>query len=276
MKKRPLNLTMYIGFAAIGVFAVLLWAYLSNQAPQMITAMVPNPAGAGVQAFRELTAADLQTIDIPADAQLDQRIITKAWWDAETRKGKLYTVTNLLPGQIIDKMAVQANATASYQIVLPDERVVGVTTDLSGAIGGTLRSGDVVTALLDSGGGLTATQAAQFAKVISIGVGANAGKGVAGTTAPVAGDGASGIQVLLAVDKNDAALAAGKNVRIVLNPFCAVVGADPREGDKQVTNPSADKAIGQIVPVKGKESGCKVTPTRLAAGGGAAAADAGN
>lgn len=275
---------MYIGFAAIGVFAILLWSFLSGREPQMITAMVPVSTGPGIQAFREVTPDDLQVMQIPADTALENQIVTKQWYEAVTTganwdalvggkatPGPLFTVTNLLPGQIIDRQALQQNPSASYQIVLPDERVVGVTTDLSGAMAGTLKAGDVVTAIADSGSNsLTGEVRARFAKIISIGIGANAGKGVAGTTAPIAaGDGAAGIQVLLAVAKDDGPLIAGKSVRMVLNPFCAVVGAEPAAGAAQETQPNKDKAIGQIVPVEGRETGCQV-PTNRAAGANAA------
>jgi len=273
---------MYIGFAAIGVFAILLWSFLSGREPAMITAMIPAQNGAGIQAFREVAPGDLQEIQIPADPALESKIVTKQWyeavttganWDAYVKTtpatpGPLFTVTNLLPGQIIDRMALQQNPSASYQIVLPDERVIGVTTDLSGAMAGTLKAGDVVNAFAESTSGIDGTNDALFAKVISIGVGANAGKGVAGTTAPIAaGDGNAGIQVLLAVAKNDAPGLAGKNVRMVLNPFCAVVGAEPAAGSAQETQPDKDKAIGQIVPVAGRESGCQVPSARAANSG---------
>lgn len=186
--------------------------------------------------------------------------------------GVVFFEQNVLEGEIIDRRKLGGNAVGSLSVVLgPEERVVAVTSSVVGTAGNIIRAGDVVAVVGGDGGTL-----ADYAKVISVGVGAEAGRRAVGADSdnPESTDeqqqqqNASTMTLLLGVSSDEAQLIASDNqgVAFVFNPFCKVqadgsikpidkpgaadacpeqVGADAAEDtDADKTTPAADGAAG--------------------------------
>lgn len=225
-RQSRVNIRIVIGIILIVVASVFILAILNSAQQKKVTVLVPKTE---IGAFRELTASDLVEKAVADDATITDDTLTKKFF--EQADGPLYTNTTLITGQLIPRGAVSADAVASYQIAAPGERVIGVTTDLPGSIAGTLRPGAIVQLVsADQSSALSGSSSEAYAKVICVGVGNSACKGVAGVDKPLNSDkdssgSSNGDIILLVAMKNAAANTfAGETVKTVLNPFCEAKG----------------------------------------------------
>lgn len=80
----------------------------------------------------------------------------------------LVTTARFLADQRIDKRQVVQSGQGSFAMVAPDERVVAVSTTISGAAIGTINSGDVVDVGSSGSSSVAGGGSADFAKVLCI------------------------------------------------------------------------------------------------------------
>lgn len=223
------NVRLVIGIILILVFAVAAFVILTEGKASRVTVLVPTSE---IGAFQRVDQEDLEAIEVLEDDAITQRALTQSDFDELTDGGTVpvYSATTLLAGQLVSPEAFSSNPQNSYQIVRPDEELIGVTTTLSGAVAGTIRPGSIVRIVPDDNGGLGTPTTA---KVLCIGQGEQACAGIGGVREPIAGEDAEGIVSVLAVSQDDAANFAGKEVTMSLVPFCeAVAGGDIKPRDK--------------------------------------------
>jgi hypothetical protein len=142
------------------------------------------------------------------------------------RDRPLVVTQQVLSGQRLDERVIARDGKESFAVVSPDERVVGVSTEIPGAVLGKIHVGDVVDATAE-GSGASEGAVAKFAKVLCISLEPNGchvrtgGVGGAGSDDPTTGGGRP-VKMLLAVEENVAGAIAGGEVTVSLNPFCRI------------------------------------------------------
>lgn len=146
---------------------------------------------------------------------------------AGSARQQIIPVYAVVAGQVLDINVLAKSPQESFSIVLPDERVVAVTSSLAGSALGTIQPGDVVDAQTSNNGG--SSVAASFAKVLCISTSATGCRGVL----PAGENVVSGIKssntssggpinILLVVAASDANQLAGQDVSLSLNTQCGI------------------------------------------------------
>lgn len=221
--QRRTNFSLIAGIILILIAGVVFYsAYtsVSKQEAVMVAAERLDPYLALVE--------DQIRVELVASGSITDNDLTEAEYrELYADQGiPLVPLVAILDGQRIDERAIAQTAQASFSVVSPDERVVGVTATLPAAVLGTLQGGDVVDARSTEGEPLLTV----FAKVICISAKSEGCRGVLPTGQDITGgdDGSSPIgasqqvKVILAVPEQDAIAIAGKAVALSLNPFCRV------------------------------------------------------
>lgn len=208
--------------AAVGYLAAF------KKAQDQVSVMV---ASKNLPAFIVVQESDLTVAQIPAGA-LSPNDLSEADYQADyvAKKVPLIPTMPVLVDAQLDKRAIADKPQASFGIVLPDERVIAVTSSVSGAALGVIQPGNIVD-VHTAGSGSGDAFVSSFAKVLCISPDPNGCKGVlaSGQSSTIGGDGNSKlandggpVKVLLVVDEGDAAQLAGEEVSLSLNTFCAV------------------------------------------------------
>lgn len=141
---------------------------------------------------------------------------------------QIIPVYTVVAGQVLDINVLAKSPQESFSIVLPDERVVAVTSSIAGAALGTIQPGDVVDAQTSGSGG--ASIVAAFAKVLCIATSSSGCRGVlpagqdviAGVKDTSYASNGGPIKLLLVVAATDANELAGKDVALSLNTQCGI------------------------------------------------------
>lgn len=212
---------LFIIAAGIAVFMVLKG--VSNDVNVMT-------AKSDIAAYSFVDSSDLTATPVP-EASVTSDDLTESEFN-DKYHGKFTIAAPVLSGQRIDVRDIPKQDNASFGAVLPDERVVAVTSTVPGAAVGTIQAGDVVDVAMDSTTGLSGTgaNASSFDKVLCIASSASGCQGVLppGVDINAPSDSSTSsvnnnpVLVLLAVPENDASGIAGQNVDLSLNPFCSV------------------------------------------------------
>lgn len=202
--------------------------------------------------FTNVTSAELEVTPVSQSSVTDTDLTEDEFKDEYN--GEFAITSSFLAGQRIDTRRIPEDSNASFGIVLPDERVVAVTSSLAGVAGALVTAGDVVdTQITDQGGGGN-TIASTGDKVLCIAVTASDCQNVIpdGVSIPEDDSQSSGqedVIVILAVPEGDAGTLAGQPVNLALNPFCTV------DTSGYFESPRGDQ---------GKEFTCRSSDGRLA------------
>lgn len=228
MRKRKFNPLMVAG--AILVFAIGIGFFITTQSFQKTTAIVE--AKSTLSPFIAAQPNQLESVAVP-QASVTANDLTWANYQANyvSKNAPLIPTMTVLDGDRLDQRLIAAAPQSSFATVLPDERVIAVTTSVPGAVLGVVQPGDVVD-VQTAGNGVNGSQGSQFAKVLCASGSAKGCEGVlpsgvalSGVSSSSSGGQSNPVNVLLVVQKDDAAVLAGQSVTMSLNPFCAV-GAD--------------------------------------------------
>lgn len=204
-----------------------------------------------ISAFSYVDSSNVEASAVADSSITDNDLTEEEFQDL----GEKFAVTDsFLAGQRIDSRAI-AEETSSFGVVLPDERVVAVTSTLAGISGGLIKAGDIVD--VQSGGSSSdgaGDTVSGFAKVLCVALDPNECQGVIpdGVSVP-RGDQQTGEQILviLATQQDEAGLISGKEVTLSLNPFCRVDSRgyfiSPRrsQGQDFVCAPDASRLASQ-------------------------------
>lgn len=220
-KTKTLPLIIGVGLCLAAAVAFFL-AFTGARSQENIMVAKEN-----ISAFSYVDSSNVEAVGVAKSSITGDDLTEQEFNDLGQ---KFATASSFLAGQRIDSRSI-ADETASFGVVLPDERVVAATSTLAGISGGLIKAGDVVD--VQAGGessvdGTTETSTA-FAKVLCVAVDPNECQAVIpdGVNIPK-GDESPGnssdqqILVILAAEENEAPLIAGKEVTLSLNPFCRV------------------------------------------------------
>ena len=250
-------------------------------------------AKTNLPAFRAIASGDIEYRNVPK-ASIGDHDLTKAEYEkqylakvdgksVQGQEPKVFVPTaQILAGNRVDDRQAAKDPKASFAIISTDERVVAVTTTISGAAVGTIHAGDVVDVTQAGTSGSGTGAAANFAKVLCISDKIDGCKGVrepdisiaADTSKQGSGSDEQPVNVLLAVSDEDATSLAGQTVALALNPFCKVdetghfakrddspndCQIDPEEMDREAAQnatsaASTDDAAGADESTKSTES----------------------
>ncbi len=261
-KERSYNFLLVAGSALILVAVLLIVMALLAISPKKTQVLVPK---ADIQPYVGLSANDFIVRDVAKTGDsVDKNEFTQEYFKKKFKKGKkdlvFFSTIPLLQGQRIDNRVLLDNPQRSLSVVLSDESVITVTTTDAGAIGRSVRAGNVVNVSSNDAN----VDPVQFAKVLAIGPANQVSKVITGQDSAGAtpggsaqkSDGAGQLLVVLAVPSDNALALAGKDVVMSLVPFCTV--------DNQGYFTSLDKS----------KNTCEAPPEREASKGGDAAATA--
>lgn len=157
-------------------------------------------------------------------AESNPEILTVDEYQEIYQGGGVYIIYPFLQNQFIVESGIASSNSTTLRAVLPEEKVIAVTTSITGAALGAIQSGDVVNVSNGSDG-----SAAQNAKVMCITVNpatcANvlaAGVALLPPASNNQSQSAGGVYALLAVPTGAADSLAGTDVSLILNPFCGI------------------------------------------------------
>jgi hypothetical protein len=229
--KFPIIIAVAVILAA-GIFSFILLRGIQDN----VNVVVPKE---DLAAYSFVGESDVDFVGVPK-ASVTEYDLTEDEFQNEY-EGEVVISAPVLSQQRIDNRYIAADS-ASFAVVLPDERIVAATSSVAGAAVGTIQAGDVVD--INAGGGLSVSEggSSQYAKVLCIAtqpsgcsavlppgvnINANDNDETTGVTqAPVI--------VLLATVAADASAISGQEVTLALNPFCRVdkegYFTSPREG----------------------------------------------
>jgi Flp pilus assembly protein CpaB len=174
-----------------------------------------------IAAFSYVDQSNSEPVGVPKSSITENDITEKEFNDLEN---KFATSTSFLAGQRIDKRSI-VKGESSFGVVLPDERVVAVTSTVSGIGGGLIKPGDIVDVQIGGGSASGGNQTvSEFSKVLCVALDPNECQDVVpdGVKVPTSQTNSEQIMVVLATPENDAASIAGQEVTLSLNPFCRV------------------------------------------------------
>lgn len=243
MNNKPKKLPLIIGIGICAVAAIaFFFAYVNVRNESKIMVAKDNLA-----AFTYVTADDVEAVGVPKASITDNDLTEDEWKEDYNEK---FTITRpFLANQRIDQRNIPSDEETSFGVVLPDERVIAVTSTVAGISGGLITAGDVVDVQISSSSatGGNNTTASEFAKVLCVAASADDCQGVIpdGVNVPSdeenSGTNSDGnMMVVLAAEEGEAASIAGQAVNLALNPFCQV-GSDgyfisPRQGQAFACN----------------------------------------
>ncbi len=224
------NLPIIIAAILIVVAGVIFFMAIIG-VQQLVPVMVPK---SDTGAYAILRPSDLTTVDVPKKAVEDQPgILTEdeynKQYNQQGNKKTLITTARLFKDEPISQNRIAATASQSYAAVLPDERVVSVTTTMPGSVLGTIQPGDVVDV---SGSGSSDSTSTSDAKVLCISSKSDGCASVLppsvevtasaeSSSASSSQNGAQSVYLILAVPTADAGSLAGGSVVLSLNTYCA-------------------------------------------------------
>lgn len=264
-KERSYNFLLLAGSALIGLAVVLIVIALAAISPDKVTVLVPK---ADIAPYSGLSQEDFIAREVPkTDDSANETEFTEKWLKDEFGKkdGKtkvFFSTTTLLAGQRVDNRYLLDNPQRSLSVVKSDEAVITVTTTDAGAIGRSLRPGNVVNVAASDDEGTKI----EFAKVLAIGPATQISKVITGQDNAPQGGAATDEQdvgqllVVLAVPQDVGLSIAGKDVVMSLVPFCKVddngffVSVDPTLN--ACTPPEGERMASQ-----GGDETTAVTPT---------------
>jgi hypothetical protein len=218
-------------FVAAIVLVSALAVFLASLRAETITIYVPSK---DIGAYQRVDENDLQELKVLKDAEdIRGNEITFETVDKLIKKsdGYIFFDVPVFKGERVDKRHLKGNKLGTLSVVVaPDERVVAVSASLLGSVARIVRPGDVVSVVGSDGAKL-----AEYAKIISVGSGAEAGEGVvtdpenskgsskdSGGGSQSSGSGSGNLTLLLAVATDEAEVLANANQGVVFiyNPFC--------------------------------------------------------
>lgn len=237
------------------VFVGGLSLYLASLRPQSITVYEPSHA---IGAYQRIKTTDFTKVKVLRDKH-SANDITFDYLSKQLKKhgGFIYFDIAVAKGERVDSRHLRGNQLGTLSVVVaPDERVVAVSASLLGSVAGIVRPGDVVSVVGGDGAKL-----AEYAKVISVGVGAAAGDGVVtsapstsssskpSTSSTAASPSNGSLTLLLAVATDEAEALANSNQGVVLiyNPFCKT---QPNGDIKAIDQSGASSACPQTAATK--------------------------
>jgi hypothetical protein len=266
------------------VFVGGLSLFLVSLRPDTITVYEPTHA---IGAYQRIQNGDLVAVKVLKDPKTPGDITSSSLKAQLKKQGKvLFFDIAVSKGERVDRRHLQGNKLGTLSVVVaPTERVVAVSASVLGSVAGIVRPGDVVSVVGGNGAKL-----AEYAKVISIGVGSAAGEGVVSSNTSTAGKTSSSgsssassgnLTLLLAVATDEAEALANSNQGVVLiyNPFCKTkpngvieaidqAGASsacpqstgsPKPAATSTSTPTTDSTTGNTTTSKDSGSGAATT-----------------
>jgi hypothetical protein len=229
--KRIKNLPLLIALVLIGVAGFGFFSIIQSLRNDVTILVAKDNLAAYTYVEK---GKDFNTLDVP-EAVVTADMLTEEEYNSlfvdenGDDRGTVLTYPFLRDQWIIEQ-GLSKEPENTFAVVLPDERVASVTTNVTGAGLGTIKPGDVVTVSGSDSGFGDSFPAVDFAKVLCI------------TTQPdgcsnvLPSDGAETNQdsavsqtsqegpffLLLAVPKNVASSVSGKEVALTQDPFCRV------------------------------------------------------
>jgi hypothetical protein len=226
-KRLSLPLIASIALIAIaGVGYYLAFAKAQNS----VSIAVANKT---LQPFMAAASGDIVKAEVPKGS-LGTNDLTWADYESKYANANLQVLPSLtiLEGQRIDQRELSTGDQISFGIVLPDERVIAVTSSVAGADLGVVQPGAVVDVTATGGSSGTDGVVSPYVKVLCISASDTGCRGVlgAGQQLSIGGSKSSTstsssggpVKILLAVPASDAIKFAGTSVSLSLNTFCSV------------------------------------------------------